>query len=932
MVPRNLIIFLVLFWTRHHYKAERIIKTKHRETKVVNYRQDNDDSNILSTCTFLDCDEYRIDYDGQIDTTRCKRALGIWYKHDSKEDIAGFISKPVARPEYGMIYQNKGMLLQNLHCRYLYILIKLPHLSDLEQRIPDFPNCDNYGLLTASNPDPMLDDTPTNDNELHQVICNTFKIDYFQEMDTIVKLQNRLKQKINFTLPALLPNKLNIMKQGLVTSSENVRNKRAIPALAIIQGVATIGGMMIKGINALVDAKRASSFNNAIKLVNENVQITHDRLITLENRTAMMAKAIIPVLKDFKQQINNTNDRLMRQYQMMTRAHERYNRLFRQTHKTFQIHHLALLMFKDYIMILVGTLQRIHRQYVRYESALDDTLIGIENLNSCYLTHRILDPKILAKYLEAIEDDLEATAPKFEPVFTNVYQYYGNSLISFTNTIDDLLLQLPILIKLKVQVPMSLFSIETAPVPLDAETYIGEKRGYTQIIPETELIALTENNYIPLMQAQISLCAKMGYMYYCEYAHLLKKCTEHTCMSAIYYDQGSDVKVKQCKTIVTFDTILESKILDASDLLILSNLQKPWTIACKDISRVFKIEYSSYHILNRLELCECSLTAGNYLLSYTNINCGNAPEARDGYFTTYYSFNKIVLDVITEKFNIQVDENTKTQAALLHDDIPGYYLPTIDFVQTTIDNDEDVSILEEDNSHIYAPLNNVLVHMINNQEAAIFKSKQDFNKNKEKVSQYIKYAENCQVTSVICSYRAMACDVLLIIAMIIFLLKYRKTMQVMLAAFLQMNTRNTGIQSVQADQINRTYPPLFTLNLPKEEEIIDDLREISAMEYVVQVIMIIVCITVVIIVMYFCCMKCRHTRTIFKYCFPFLPISHIIHTSRRTDLFVELTNVTKGNGIWAHFVSTGYFPSQIQLSRPIQKDDVQIETFCCIFK
>ena len=80
------------------------------------------------------------------------------------------------------------------------------------------------------------------------------------------------------------------------------------------------------------------------------------------------------------------------------------------------------------------------------------------------------------------------------------------------------------------------------------------------------------------MQAQISLCAKIGYMYYCEYAHLLKKRMEHTCMSAIYYDQGSDIKAKQCKTIVTFDTILESKILDASDLLILSNLQKPWTI------------------------------------------------------------------------------------------------------------------------------------------------------------------------------------------------------------------------------------------------------------------------------------------------------------------------------------------------------------------
>ena len=228
MVPRNLIIFLVLLWTTHPYRAERLIKTKYRETKVVNYRQDNDESNTLSTYTFLDCDKYRMDYDGQIDTTRCKHTLGIQYKHENKED------KPVARPEYGTIYQHKGMLLQNLHRRYLYILIKLHHLLNLEQQIPDFPNCDNYGSLTSSNPDPMLDDTPTNDNELHQVICNTFKIDYFQQMDIIVKLQNRLECKINYTLPALLPNKLNTMRQGPVTSDESIRNKRAVPALAII--------------------------------------------------------------------------------------------------------------------------------------------------------------------------------------------------------------------------------------------------------------------------------------------------------------------------------------------------------------------------------------------------------------------------------------------------------------------------------------------------------------------------------------------------------------------------------------------------------------------------------------------------------------------------------------------------------------------------
>ena len=91
------------------------------------------------------------------------------------------------------------MLLQNLHCRYLYIVIQLPHLTDLDQKIPSFPNCDNYVICRASNPNPLNDDTKTNDNELHQQLCITFKIDYLQEMDIIMKVKARLECKINVT-------------------------------------------------------------------------------------------------------------------------------------------------------------------------------------------------------------------------------------------------------------------------------------------------------------------------------------------------------------------------------------------------------------------------------------------------------------------------------------------------------------------------------------------------------------------------------------------------------------------------------------------------------------------------------------------------------------------------------------------------------------
>ena len=182
------------------------------------------------------------------------------------------------------------MLLQNLHCRYLYIVIRLPYLKDLDQKIPSFPNCDNYGIHRASNRNPLNNDTRTNDYELHQQICGTFKIKYLQEMDIITKVKSRLECKINVTLLALLHNKIANDSRGLMTSSDKTgqdklhfRNKRAIPLLAVAQGTAAIGSMLIKGINALVNAKRVNSFNNAIKMLNANVEITHNRLVTLEN-------------------------------------------------------------------------------------------------------------------------------------------------------------------------------------------------------------------------------------------------------------------------------------------------------------------------------------------------------------------------------------------------------------------------------------------------------------------------------------------------------------------------------------------------------------------------------------------------------------------------------------------------------------------------
>ena len=231
------------------------------------------------------------------------------------------------------------------------------------------------------------------------------------------------------------------------------------------------------------------------------------------------------------------------------------------------------------------------------------------------------------------------------------------------------------------------------------------------------------------------------------------------------------------------------------------------------------------------------------------------PEARDGYFTTYYVFNKIILDVITVKFDIQVEDKTITQSTLLHDDIPGYNLLTLEFVLPPVDDNEDI-ILKEENPEIYAHLENVLVQMIDTQHVSILKSQKDYMRNKQKLLEYKHYAQMWQVLLFSCA--AFTCDIVLVITLIVFFIRYQKTMQAMLTAFKTTNMSNSGISSAKANSLSRTFPPLFMIKIPKEEQIVEDLQEIESMQLVIQVIMVIVCIIIAFIVLYYCCKKFSH--------------------------------------------------------------------------
>ena len=128
------------------------------------------------------------------------------------------------------------------------------------------------------------------------------------------------------------------------------------------------------------------------------------------------------------------------------------------------------------------------------------------------------------------------------------------------------------------------------------------------------------------------------------------------------------------------------------------------------------------------------------------------------------------------------------------------------------------------------------------------------------------------------------------------------------------------------------FPPVFTINFPEKDQIVEDLEDIEGMQITIQFISFIACVIVAIIILYQIFKRCHYMHSIVKYCFPFFLILKILRGTHRIDLFVEVTNLMKGNTIWAHYTSTGYYPTLIRLSGQIPKENVHIDISWCCFK
>ena len=78
------------------FMAKHNIKTKYISKQQINYREEDEIINKPLSCRELECNEYQMDKDGVIDLSRSKQYTGIQYRGLPKDEVKGFIPKPLA--------------------------------------------------------------------------------------------------------------------------------------------------------------------------------------------------------------------------------------------------------------------------------------------------------------------------------------------------------------------------------------------------------------------------------------------------------------------------------------------------------------------------------------------------------------------------------------------------------------------------------------------------------------------------------------------------------------------------------------------------------------------------------------------------------------------------------------------------------------------
>ena len=214
------------------------------------------------------------------------------------------------------------------------------------------------------------------------------------------------------------------------------------------------------------------------------------------------------------------------------------------------------------------------------EHSSKEVIRGITVLSQGRLPQEFFSDSRLKDILSEVQKMVQKGHPNYALAAEHISHYRDMKLVTFAvdQQTHSLIVTFPVFIQDFRRPPLSLFEIETVPVPIPDENAKADSYSQVQVIKP--YIVVGTEYYIELRMTEMIMCRSIRFTYYCEELFVVKHKSAYGCSSTIYYDMGAKRVTESCEFKYMYDAKVAPTILDGGKELLLANFHGPQSLKC----------------------------------------------------------------------------------------------------------------------------------------------------------------------------------------------------------------------------------------------------------------------------------------------------------------------------------------------------------------
>ena len=383
-----------------------------------------------------------------------------------------------------------------------------------------------------------------------------------------------------------------------VNDTAQVRGRRGFGSILAkaIPGLITLA---IESVSSYIKGKQQQRINTAVEELRSDDNKIKNDLKQYRNEILMYGTYNLKSLRGI---INTIN--------ALHKKQNHFEWAVKQKDFNFRKSDMNAVNYNFEVMMYLKNVREEH--VVTYREAVKatrDLLDGIAIVTQGRLPRALISDNQLREILGKVDAMVKKNYPDYVLAAKNISHYRDMKMVTFAvdQQAHSLILTFPAFIKNYKQPPLSLYEVETVPVPIIDKNVKAD--SYSQVRIEKSYIAARTDYYIQLRISELLMGKSIRHIYYCEELFVIKHKSRHSCVSAIFYNLGPATVTKNCRFYYYYNTTVPPVILDGGRDVLLANFHGPRSLKCSSVNGGLAkpAPENTYAVVNREFLCDCQL-------------------------------------------------------------------------------------------------------------------------------------------------------------------------------------------------------------------------------------------------------------------------------------------------------------------------------------